>query len=151
MKKKAIALIPFVARRVLKRRHPPSKKERGAKLGAPALLALGGAAAAFLLRRRKRSAAGHDVSPQDFRHPDPPGARAASSDGVSAVMPAMSADDPLVREQTDAAAAEAAAIGGPAPAPLTDEPTFGDDPNTRPVEEHAGNSYEAFSELENDR
>jgi hypothetical protein len=182
MLKKAIALIPLVAR-LARRRRRQSNARRGAKLGAPALLGLGGAAAAFLIRRRKRGAAGFDVSPQELRRTDPPRADAARSDadvatgagaesngaaaidtlGASAaaagtpspdadvVMPDTGADDPLVREQTNAAAAEAGAIGGPPPDLAGDEPTFADDPATRPVEEHAGNSYEAFSDLEQDR
>ena len=66
-----------------------------------------------------------------------------------AVMPDTGADDPLVREQTNAAAAEAAAIGGDVPdTPPTGEPDFATDPVTRPVEEGSGDSYEAFSERE---
>src|SRR4051794_3116696 len=61
MKKKAIALIPFLAAR--RRR---SNAQRGAKLGAPALLGLGAAAAAIILRRRKRTAAGFDASPSEL-------------------------------------------------------------------------------------
>jgi hypothetical protein len=71
--------------------------------------------------------------------------------GADYVLPDTGADDPLVREETNAAAAEAARIGGMPPAPASDEPTFADDPATRPVEEASGNSYEALTELENDR
>src|SRR4051812_50228001 len=61
MKKKAIALIPSLAAR--RRR---SQRERGAKVGAPALLGIGAAAAAIILRRRKRTAAGYDASPSEL-------------------------------------------------------------------------------------
>jgi hypothetical protein len=71
--------------------------------------------------------------------------------GSDAVLPDTGADDPLVREETNAAAAEAARIGGTPPAPASDEPDFADDPATRPVEEQSGNSYEALTELETDR
>ena len=48
-----------------------------------------------------------------------------------------------------AAAAEAGAIGGDVPdTPPTGEPDFATEPVTRPSEEHAGNSFESFSERE---
>ncbi len=59
--KKAIAVLPFLAKR--RRR---ARAERGAKLGGPALLALVGAAAAYIVRRRKRSEAGHDASASEL-------------------------------------------------------------------------------------
>jgi hypothetical protein len=175
MKKKAIALIPFlVARRKRKQR------ERGAKIGGPALAALAAGAAAIILRRRKRTAAGYDASPSELggtqpgattntdgsaADAPPPGqgrpstldgdpaetvpAAGAAGAGRDAVIPDTSTDDPVVREAEDAAAAEAGAIGGNVPdTPPSNEPDFATDPATRPVEEHSGNSYEAFIERE---
>jgi uncharacterized protein (TIGR03382 family) len=139
--KKALALIPFVARRV-RRRRGPSTAERGAKIGGPALLAGAVAAAAFILRRRKRTAAGFDASPSELSG-TPAGV------GQDAVIPDTSTDDPAVQEAENAAAADAAAIGGDVPdTPPSNEPDFATDPATRPVEEHSGNAYESFSERE---
>jgi hypothetical protein len=143
--KKALALLPFVARRVTRRRRK-STAERGAKIGGPALLAGAAAAAAFILRRRKRTAAGFDASPSelsgtpagattntDGSAPDapPPGegrpstlegdpaetvpAAGAAGVGQDTVIPDTSTDDPVVQEAENAAAAEAGAIGGDVP------------------------------------
>ena len=173
--KKAIALIPFVARR--RRR---TQATRGAKVGGPALLALAGAGVALVVRRRKRSEAGFDASPSELS--DRPAGMATSVDGDApdspptgqgrastlegdpaesvplaaskgvgehSVAPDTGTDDPLVREAEAAAAAEAGAIGGDVPdTPPTAEPDFATEPETRPSEEHAGNSYESFSERE---
>jgi len=173
--KKAIALIPFVARR---RRQAQAK--RGAKLGGPALLALVGAGAAFIVRRRKRNEAGFDASPSELGGQQAGAAATADGDaadapatgqgrastlegdpaesvplaatkgvGENAVAPDTGTDDPLVREAEAAAAAEAGAIGGDVPdTPPTNEPDLATDPVTRPSEEHTGNSFEAFSERE---
>lgn len=172
--KKAIAVIPFVARR--RRR---AQAQRGAKLGGPALLVLLGAGAAFIVRRRKRTEAGFDASPSELSDRRP---GSASSDGSAAdapptgqgrpstfegdpaesvplaaakgvgensVAPDTGTDDPLVREAEQAAAAEAGAIGGDVPdTPPSNEPDFATDPVTRPSEEHSGNSFESFSERE---
>ena len=154
--KKAIALIPFVARR--RRR---AAAERGAKIGGPALLAGLGAAAAFIVRRRRRSAAGLDASASELRgQPNaapssypaesqaPPAGEGRPSTlegdaaesvpkagvegvGENAVIPDTATDDPAVREAEAAAAAEAGAIGGDVPA-------------TPPANE----SFESFSERE---
>jgi hypothetical protein len=156
MKKKAIALIPFLARR--RRRN---QAERGAKVGGPALLGLGAAAAAFILRRRKRTAAGFDASPSELA--GTPAGAAANTDGSAAdapppgegrpstlegdpaesvpvagaagvgettVVPDTATDDPTVVEAEKAAAAEAGSIGG-------------DVPDAPP-----GDAYESFSERE---
>lgn len=171
--KKAIAVIPFVARR-RRRAHA----ERGAKVGGPALLALTGAAVAFLVRRRKRTAAGFDAPPSELSGqpagtspggdaPDAPAAgdgrpstlegdpsdsvplAAAAGVGEQSVAPDTATDDPTVREAEAAAAAEAGAIGGDVPdTPPSAEPDFATEPETRPVEEHSGNSFESFSERE---
>jgi hypothetical protein len=169
--KKAIALIPFVARRNRRR-----SAASGAKVGGPALLAGVGAAAAFIVRRRRRSAAGLDAPESELRGttpspsgdaPDaPPAGQGRSStlegdpadtfpkagiDGVGEdhVIPDTGTDDPLVLEAEAAAAAEAGAIGGSVPdTPPSNEPDFATEPETRPVEEHSGNSYESFSERE---
>jgi hypothetical protein len=141
MKKKAIALIPFLAAR--RRR---SRRERGAKVGGPALLGIGAAATAIILRRRKRTAAGYDASPSELggtqpgvapttdgsaADAPPPGegrpstlegdpadsvpAAGAAGAGQDAVIPDTSTDDPSVVEAENAAAAEAGAIGGDVP------------------------------------
>ena len=134
MKKKAIALIPLLARR--RRR---TSAQRGAKLGGPALLAGIGAAVAFIVRRRRRGAAGFDASPSELsgRQPSTTGdapdtpptgeGRPSTLDGDPAetaphagiqgvgehsVIPDTATDDPLVQEAEAAAAAEAGAIGG---------------------------------------
>ena len=136
--KRAIPLIPILARR--RRR---AQAERGAKLGGPALLALAGAAAAFIYRRRKRSDAGFDASPSELsgRQPGtttgdenaPPNGQGRPSTldgdpaetvphagvegaGRNTAIPDTSTDDPIVREQEQAAAAEAGSIGGDVPA-----------------------------------
>ena len=175
MKKKAIALIPFLAAR--RRR---DQRERGAKIGAPALLGLGAAAAAIVLRRRKRTAAGYDASPSELGGTQPgagantdgsaadapptgqgrpstlegdpaesvPAAGAAGA-GEGTVIPDTATDDPSVVEAEKAAAGEAGAIGGDVPdTPPSNEPDFAVDPSTRPVEEGAGSAYESFSERE---
>ena len=118
MKKKAIALIPFLARRSRR-----SQAERGAKFGGPALLGLGAAAGAFFLRRRRRAAAGFDASPSELSGQGRPStfegdpaesfpAAGAAGVGQNSVIPDTSTDDPSVVEAEDAAAAEAGAIGG---------------------------------------
>jgi hypothetical protein len=171
MKKKAIALIPLLARRRRRRR-----AQHGAKLGGPALIAGAGAAVALIVRRRRRSAAGFDASPSELagRQPSPSGdapdapptgqgrpstfegdpAETVPLAGVAgvgehAVIPDTSTDDPLVVDAEQAAAAEAGAIGGDVPdTPPSGETDFATDPATRPVEEHSGDSYESFSERE---
>ena len=175
MKKKAIALVPILARR--RRR---AQAERGAKVGGPALLALAVAAVAFIVRRRKRTAAGFDASPSELggtqagasTSPDGDAADApaagqgrpstlegdpaetvpaagAAGVGESTVVPDTATDDPAVLQAEKAAAAEAGAIGGDVPAtPPSNEPDFATDPATRPVEEASGSAYESFSERE---
>ena len=71
--------------------------------------------------------------------------------GSASVTPDTSADDPLVREEVNAAAAEAGRIGGRRPSPLSDESEFGDDPATEPVEEGSGDAYEELPEIETER
>ena len=175
MKKKAIALLPFLAAR--RRRN---NAQRGATIGAPALLGLGAAAAAIILRRRKRTAAGFDASPSELS--DTPAGMSTNPDGGAAdappkgqgrpstfegdpaetvpaagvagvgegtVIPDTATDDPSVVEAENAAAAEAGAIGGDVPpTPPSNEPDFATDPATRPVEEASGSAYESFSERE---
>jgi hypothetical protein len=60
-----------------------------------------------------------------------------------AVIPDVSGDDPLVREAEDAAAAEAAAVGGEA-----DTVTADVDPEMRPVYEGSGSEPETFETTE---
>ena len=150
--KKAIALIPFLARR--RRREVAA---RGVRFGGPALLAGAAAALAYIVRRRRRSAAGFDASPSELSDrqpshtgdaPDSPPkgqgrpstldgdpadtvpAAGVAGVGQDAVIPDTGTEDPLVREAEAAAAAEAGAIGG-------------DVPDAPP-----SNSYESFSERE---
>jgi hypothetical protein len=61
-----------------------------------------------------------------------------------AVMPDTSADDPLVREQEQAAAADAGSIGGNVDQLAADEPGFPEDPATRPVIEGSGDADETL-------
>jgi hypothetical protein len=72
---------------------------------------------------------------------------AAVADTVEsdAVVPDTAADDPLVQEQEDAAAADAAAIGGE-PDTVTDDA----DPAMRPVVEGAGDAEETFEQTEDE-
>ena len=134
-----LPLIPLLARR--RRR---ARVQRGARIGAPALLALGAAAAALLdpppppQRRRLRRLAvragrppRRHVGGRDRRREhgdaaaaatgrpstmdaDPAEVAAAAAHG-DVVAPDTSTDDPLVTEAENAAAAEAGAIGGDAP------------------------------------
>jgi hypothetical protein len=71
--------------------------------------------------------------------------------GSASMTPDTSAEDPLVRAETNAAAAEAGRIGGRRPSPLSDESEFGDDPATEPVEEGSGDAYEELPEIETER
>jgi hypothetical protein len=68
---------------------------------------------------------------------------AAVADTVEsdAVVPDTSADDPLVRQQEDAAAADAATIGGEPDTVAADV-----DPEMRPVIEGSGDDEETFEE-----
>ena len=131
-------LIPLLARR--RRR---ARMERGARVGIPTLIGIA-AAAAFLIRRRRRSSAGFDAAPSELAG-QPAGmseaataTRAASDSAVAATgrattmdadpddvaagavhgdvqAPDTAADDPLVVEAENAAAADAAAIGNDVP------------------------------------
>jgi hypothetical protein len=61
-----------------------------------------------------------------------------------AVMPDTSADDPLVREQEKAAAADAGNVGGNVDTMAAEEPGFPEDPALRPVVEGSGDAEETF-------
>ena len=69
-----------------------------------------------------------------------------------AVMPDMSDDDPLVRQQTDAAMADAGSIGGNVDEMAANDAGFVADPEMRPVVEHAGDenveTFEAREDIE---
>ena len=67
-----------------------------------------------------------------------------AGDTDEVVMPDTSADDPLVREQTAAAAAEAGSVGGNVQEMAESEPGFPEDPATRPVIEGSGDAEETF-------
>jgi hypothetical protein len=101
------------------------------------VLALGGAAAAYALKSR-----GGRAGPDEARAQE-----AATADTVEseAVAPDTSAEDPLVRQQESAAAAEAGAIGGPA-----DTVTSDVEPEMRPVVEGSGDATETFEETEDE-
>jgi hypothetical protein len=106
------------------------------------ILALGGAAAAYVMRNRGEQPAPSPVPTESTQAP-----QAATADTVEsdAVVPDTSADDPLVRQQEDAAGAQAAAIGGPA-----DTVTSDVDPAMRPVVEGSGDAEETFERTEDE-
>jgi hypothetical protein len=106
---------------------------------APAGLIAGatGAAAAlagYVLRRRRRD-----------RDAEPPsgGGGTPARDTGNAVMPDTSSD-PLVDEQTNAAAAEAGAIGTQVNGVAPGDAAFPEDPAMQAVEEQSGDSEESF-------
>ena len=110
------------------------------------LLALGGAAVAYVIKSRREQE--EAVAPSATGYAPGPGEAAASatadtveSDTVAAAD--TSAEDPLVREQENAAAAEAGAVGGPA-----DTATADVSPEMRPVVEGSGDAAETFEETE---
>ena len=69
-----------------------------------------------------------------------------------AVMPDMSDDDPLVRQQTNAAMSDAGSIGGNVDEMVANDASAAADPAMRPVVEHAGDenveTFEAREETE---
>lgn len=106
------------------------KRNKKTNKAAPAAAVAGATGAAglvgYALRRRRRG-----------REAEPP----ASGE---AVMPDTSSD-PLVDEQTDAAAAEAGSIGGNVDDMPTSDASFPEDPAAmRPVDEGSGDSEESF-------
>jgi hypothetical protein len=105
------------------------------------LLALGGAAAYYLIK--SRSSQERDVAPSATSYA--PGAESADTAESEAVVPDTSADDPLVREQENAAAAEAGSVGGPA-----DTVTADVTPEMRPVVEGSGDAEETFEQTEDE-
>ena len=77
-----------------------------------------------------------------------PGARFDQTENAptgEGVVPDTADDDPLVREQEDAAAADAATIGGEPDTVATDV-----DPEMRPVVEGSGDAEETFEETEDE-
>jgi cytoskeletal protein RodZ len=119
------------------------------------LLALLGGAAAYLLKNRGSGPQMQpSTSPQQASEPAPadlaevrPGQTQDTvespavgvGDDEQAVIPDVSNDDPLVREQEAAAAADAGSIGGD-----PDTVTADADPEMRPVIEGSGDSEETF-------
>jgi cytoskeletal protein RodZ len=118
------------------------------------LLALLGGAAAYLLKNRGGGTEPQpSTSPQQASSPSPPDlaevrpdqtqdtveSPAVDADGEEAVVPDTSAEDPLVREQEEAAAADAGSIGGD-----PDTVTAESDPEMRPVVEGSGDAEETF-------
>ena len=65
-----------------------------------------------------------------------------------AVKPDTSTDDPLVKEQTEKAAAEAGAVGGNVQEMAAEEPGFPSDPEMRPVQEGAGDDPETAEQVD---
>src|SRR2546423_1829256 len=108
------------------------------------LLALGAAAAWWGFNPDSQTApappspAPGGMPAQDIRTNQPAGA--GTGEGV---VPDTSADDPLVREQENAAAAEAGSVGGPA-----DTVTSEVDEEMRPVVEGSGDAEETFEQTE---
>ncbi|HKP92089.1 MAG TPA: hypothetical protein VJT75_19120, partial [Thermoleophilaceae bacterium] len=84
-----------------------------------------------------------EATPEEAAVADP----GATADTVEsdAVVPDTSADDPLVREQENAAAADAATIGGEADTAPADV-----DPEMRPVIEGSGDAEETFEQTEDE-
>jgi hypothetical protein len=120
------------------------------------LLALGGAAAAYAIKSRGEQAATAGADAGDYAPSGPAGGTAPAGDAAptgeaatadtletEAVVPDVAADDPLVRQQENAAAAEAGSIGGRA-----DSVTADVDPEMRPVVEGSGDAAETFEETE---
>ena len=70
-------------------------------------------------------------------------APAGVGDDERSVIPDTADDDPLVREQEQAAAAEAGTIGGPPDATTAEAP-----PEMQPVEEGSGDAQETFEATE---
>lgn len=116
-------------------------------------LALLGGAIAYLLKQRGGSV--QEVPPiptsapeTAVARPDQPAEAAqepiAGAGGIEeSVIPDTSADDPLVREQEDAAREDAAAIGGSADTVAAEV-----EPEMRPVVEGAGDAPETFEATE---
>ena len=129
------------------------------------LILLGGAVA-FLLKKRSgqdaqpMTSTSHSQPEDQPAPPEPQAAEAAAedlaevrsgqtqdtvetpaldADGEQAAMPDVSDDDPLVREQEAAAAADAGSIGGDADTVTADAPE-----EMRPVVEGAGDAQETF-------
>ena len=115
------------------------------------VLALGGAAAAYVIKSRGEqpapvatSAGGYAPGPEaaavDEPKPGPEETRATEAATADTVE-----TDVLVREQENAAAAEAGAIGGPA-----DTVTADVEPEMRPVVEGSGDAEETFEQTEDE-
>jgi hypothetical protein len=120
------------------------------------LLALGGAAAAYAIKSRADQPATAGAGAGGYAPSAPAGEAASTGEAgptgeeatadtleTEALVPDVSADDPLVRQQEDAAAAEAGSIGGP-----VDSVTADVDPEMRPVVEGSGDAEETFEETE---
>jgi hypothetical protein len=84
------------------------------------------------------------VTPSDQPASDPsPGLNTPDHEPPEgAVMPDVSADDPLVREAENAAAADAGSIGGNVDRMAAQDESFPTDPAVRPVVEGAGDENE---------
>jgi hypothetical protein len=115
-------------------------------------LALLGGAIAYLLKRRGGTVEEVQAPPPTpdtaAARPDQPEQAAqepieGAGDEEQSVIPDTSADDPFVREQENAARADAAAIGGEA-----DTVTAEAEPEMRPVVEGSGDAPETFETTE---
>jgi hypothetical protein len=96
---------------------------------------------------RAEEVAEAEATPEEAAVAEPTPDEAAVADTVEsdAVVPDTSGDDPLVRQQEDAAAADAATIGGEA-----DTETADADPEMRPVIEGSGDAEETFEATEDE-
>lgn len=173
MKKKAFALVPLVARRKRRAKAKEGAKFGGpaAALAAGAVLF-----AFLRRKKKDKpdfsneevkssapaqtEAAAQDADAQTLDATTDSGGTSAGEDSLGSapispstttvdsdvVIPDMSADDPLVREQTNAAASEAGAIGGTPAPPPGDTEGMSNDPATRAAEEASGESYEGFEQ-----
>jgi predicted membrane-bound mannosyltransferase len=102
-------------------------------------LALVGAGVAYVMRQRSEAGQLVETTPAPAPSPEAEAAATAVTTESDAVVPDTSAGDPLVQEQEDAAAEEAAAIGGE-PDTVTAEVSE----EMRPVVEGSGDSEETL-------
>jgi hypothetical protein len=114
------------------------------------MLALLGAGVAYVLRQREHQAIEETAggggpapgsAPTSARAAQPTDAQTADTVESDALVPDTSADDPVVRREENAAASQAAAIGGE-PDPLPGDT----DPAVRPVVEGSGDDEETFEQ-----
>lgn len=82
---------------------------------------------------------------------EPAGDASSQATKIGAAIPDMSASDPIVREQENAAAAEAGAIGGEPETPQSQENIgMAEDPAMQPVQEASGDEAETLEDMDRD-